>query len=167
MIPVWANAPAKLNPPPKSKRIPQGNFSVAFQSNTNSPFLKLIGKCSNPIEALQLLQDQSVDLIFLDIQMKDQTGFDLLDAFREPSFKTIFTTAYDQFALKAFKYNGVDYLLKPIDPKELIKAIEKVKNVDEVDKIDQAFKEIDSYLEEGSKLSTTFNILSILVSYFS
>lgn len=70
-------------------------------------------------------------LVFLDIQMEDGTGFDLLSKIRKPQFDVVFTTAFDEFAIKAFKYSAIDYLLKPIDPDELIEAVTKVKNNDE------------------------------------
>lgn len=60
--------------------------------------------------------------------MEDGSGFDLLDKFAQPSFKVIFTTANDEFALKAFRYHAIDYLLKPINPVELIQAIDLVKS---------------------------------------
>jgi two-component system, LytTR family, response regulator len=67
------------------------------------------------------------DLVFLDIQMQNETGFDLLETFREINFEIIFTTAYDHFAVKAFKFSALDYLLKPIDIEELKTAVEKAK----------------------------------------
>ena len=63
--------------------------------------------------------DLKPDLVFLDIQMKDGSGFDLLEIVPDVQFKLIFTTASDEFAVKAFKFAAVDYLLKPIDPDEL------------------------------------------------
>ena len=68
-------------------------------------------------------------LFLLDIQMQDGTGFDLLNHFENPLFHTIFTTAYDHFAIKAFKYCAVDYLLKPIDPDDLQIAVNKVERL--------------------------------------
>ena len=64
--------------------------------------------------------------MFLDIQMPDGTGFDLLEIIGETNFKLIFTTASDEFAIKAFKFSAIDYLLKPIDPDDLMRAVEKV-----------------------------------------
>ena len=66
------------------------------------------------------------DLVFLDIQMPDGSGFDLLEIIDDPNFKLIFTTASDEFAVKAFKFSAIDYLLKPIDPDDLIQAIQKI-----------------------------------------
>jgi two-component system LytT family response regulator len=71
------------------------------------------------------------DLVFLDIQMDDGTGFDLLEKIRAPKFNVIFCTAFDEYAIKAFKFSAIDYLLKPIDPDELMEAVSKVKKDDE------------------------------------
>lgn len=67
------------------------------------------------------------DLVFLDIEMPGGGGFKLLNSIENPNFEVIFTTAYEQFAIKAIRHDALDYLLKPIDPKELIAAVEKVK----------------------------------------
>lgn len=77
-------------------------------------------------QGLQLLKEQSPDLLFLDIQMPFMNGFELLEQLGKVDFAVIFTTAYDQFAIKAFRAAATDYLLKPIDMEELEAAIEKV-----------------------------------------
>ena len=98
------------------------------------PYLKLEGTCSNALEALKFLQSQTVDLIFLDIQMPGKTGFDLLSELdRAPN--VIFTTAYDEYALKAFEVNALDYLLKPVEPKRLADAIQKLHLQDEREQV--------------------------------
>ena len=76
------------------------------------PYLNLVGKCSNPIEALQLLQQQSVDLIFLDIQMPEMIGTDFLKSLTHKPM-VVFTTAYAEYALEGYELDVVDYLLKP------------------------------------------------------
>ncbi|NNE54550.1 MAG: response regulator transcription factor, partial [Flavobacteriales bacterium] len=86
------------------------------------------------------------DLVFLDIQMEDGTGFDLLQKIRNPQFNVIFCTAFDEYAIKAFKYSAIDYLLKPIDPDELIEAVSKVKKND-----DSASARIESLVENAEK----------------
>jgi two-component system LytT family response regulator len=85
----------------------------------------IIDEASNVDEGIEKIELSSPELIFLDIQMPGKTGFDLL-AELEKSPKVIFTTAYDEFALKAFEVNALDYLLKPIDPKRLADAIQKL-----------------------------------------
>jgi two-component system LytT family response regulator len=85
----------------------------------------IIDEANNVDEGIEKIELSSPELIFLDIQMPGKTGFDLL-AELEKSPKVIFTTAYDEFALKAFEVNALDYLLKPIDPKRLADAIQKL-----------------------------------------
>lgn len=89
------------------------------------PEIEIIDEASNVDEGLEKIDLAHPDFIFLDIQMPGKTGFDLL-AELERSPKVIFTTAYDEFALKAFEVNALDYLLKPIDPKRLADAIRKL-----------------------------------------
>jgi len=86
------------------------------------------------------------DLVFLDIQMDDGTGFDLLEKIRAPKFNLIFCTAFDEYAIKAFKFSAIDYLLKPIDPDELIEAVSKVKKDDK-----SAQPRIESLIENRSQ----------------
>ncbi len=85
----------------------------------------IIGEASSLAEATERVSQLSPDLILLDVDLGDGTGFDLLDRFPQPNFKVIFTTAHDEFALRAFRYSALDYLLKPIDPEELIAAVRK------------------------------------------
>lgn len=89
------------------------------------PEVEVIGEAGNVDEAVKLIEELGPDLIFLDIQMPAKTGFDLL-AELEVVPSVIFTTAHDEYALKAFEVNALDYLLKPIDPKRLSDAIQKV-----------------------------------------
>ncbi len=91
------------------------------------PEIIVAGEASNVEEGLQGIEEYEPDIIFLDIQMKGETGFDLLNKLPEINFSLIFTTAYDQYAIKAFRFNAIDYLLKPIITDELIEAVNKVK----------------------------------------
>jgi two-component system LytT family response regulator len=74
---------------------------------------------------LRKIKSFSPDVIFLDIEMDDGTGFDLLNRVTHPFFQLIFTTAHDQYAVQAFKFSAIDYLLKPVDPEELSKSLER------------------------------------------
>jgi two-component system LytT family response regulator len=87
--------------------------------------IEVIDEASNALEGIEKIEQHNPDLIFLDIQMPGKTGFDLLEEL-DRSPKVIFTTAYDEFALKAFEVNALDYLLKPIEPKRLSDAIQKL-----------------------------------------
>ncbi|MFT4663516.1 MAG: two-component system LytT family response regulator [Polaribacter sp.] len=90
------------------------------------PNVEIITECSSGTEGMAAIQSHQPDLVFLDIEMRDMTGFDMLEKLGKIDCAIIFTTAYDQFAINAFKVNAVDYLLKPIDENELKKAVEKV-----------------------------------------
>ena len=92
------------------------------------PYLNLVGKCSNPIEALQLLQHQSVDLIFLDIQMPEMIGTDFLKSLSQKPM-VVFTTAYAKYALEGFELNVVDYLLKPFPFERFLQAVNKASDL--------------------------------------
>jgi len=82
---------------------------------------------TNPKEAISYLQANSVDCIFLDIEMPGMDGFEFLEYFPKREFSIIFTTAYDQYAIRAIREKVLDYLLKPIDSDDLIKTIEQIK----------------------------------------
>ena len=95
---------------------------------TRLPYLSLVGKCSNPIEALQLLQHQSVDLIFLDIQMPEMIGTDFLKTLSQKPM-VVFTTAYAEYALEGYELNVVDYLLKPFPFERFLQAVNKASDL--------------------------------------
>lgn len=89
------------------------------------PEIEVVDEAANVDEGISKIENYNPDLIFLDIQMPGKTGFDLLSELdRAP--QVIFTTAYDEYALKAFEVNALDYLLKPIEPKRLADAIHKL-----------------------------------------
>ncbi|KRT16031.1 hypothetical protein ASU31_11045 [Pedobacter ginsenosidimutans] len=80
---------------------------------------------SNPIKALEEIESLSPDLVFLDIEMPELNGFQLLEKLMPITFKVVFTTAYNEFAIKAFRFSALDYLVKPIDVNDLIEAVNK------------------------------------------
>ena len=92
------------------------------------PEVEVVDEASNVEEGLQKIESHNPDLIFLDIQMPGKTGFDLLTEL-DHTPQVIFTTAYDEYALKAFEVNALDYLLKPVEPRRLADAVEKLKRV--------------------------------------
>lgn len=81
---------------------------------------------TSTLKAIKLIEKQVPDVIFLDIEMPDMSGFELLEKIKHLSLHVIFTTAYNNYALRAFKYNTIDYLLKPIIASELIRAVSKL-----------------------------------------
>jgi two-component system LytT family response regulator len=84
-----------------------------------------ITACQSPLKGIEIINTTKPDLVFLDIQMPEMDGFALLENVTFKEFKLIFTTAHDEFALKAIKVSAIDYLLKPVDKDELITAVEK------------------------------------------
>ena len=92
------------------------------------PEFEIIGEASNVNDAKKLIESMQVDLIFLDIHMPEKSGFDLLEELTIVP-EVVFTTAYDQYAVKAFDVNALDYLVKPLRKERFTKAIEKVKLV--------------------------------------
>lgn len=91
------------------------------------PDINIIGKAEDVQSAVKMIKLQSPDLVFLDIEMPGYSGFQLLDFFDQIPFDIIFTTAYREYALNAFEVSAIDYLLKPIQIKQLTKAVEKFK----------------------------------------
>jgi len=90
------------------------------------PDVQVVKLCENAEDGIEAIKKFKPDLVFLDIEMPHMNGFEMLEKFSEISFALIFTTGYDQYAIKAFRFSALDYLLKPIDHDELKKAVEKV-----------------------------------------
>jgi two-component system LytT family response regulator len=90
------------------------------------PEVKIAGEAKNITEGKKLISKQRPKIVFLDIQMPGGTGFDLLQSLDKMDFKVIFTTAYNEYAVQAFRYSALDYLLKPIHPEDLRQAVAKV-----------------------------------------
>ena len=105
----------------------QAIVALKSELSIHCPDITIIGTATSIKRALKLIEKESPELVFLDIQLKDGTGFDFLDALTEYNFKIIFTTAYSEYALNAIKVSAIDYLLKPIDSDELIEAVNKAK----------------------------------------
>jgi len=100
------------------------------------PELEIVGTASSVNEAYKLISSLNPSVIFLDIEMSDGSGFDLLEKLGGFNFKVIFTTAYEHYALKALKKSALDYLLKPIDDIELREAVNKLnEEIQEIDDI--------------------------------
>ena len=90
-----------------------------------APSIHIVAETAYVSKAIDLIQLHKPDLVFLDIELEDGTGFDILNQLKKIDFNIIFTTAYNQYAIKAFKYSAIDYLLKPIDPLDLENAIKR------------------------------------------
>jgi two-component system LytT family response regulator len=100
--------------------------TLAIELEAYCPEVRVIGSYQDPQEGLQALRNQKPDLLFLDIEMPVLNGFELLQKLPVLHFDIVFVTAYDQFAIKAFEFNAIDYLLKPIRKTKLVQAVQKV-----------------------------------------
>jgi two-component system LytT family response regulator len=116
---------------------------------------KVIAKASNIDMAFDLIKEHKPDVIFLDIKMPNGSGFDLLRRFEKYDFEVVFITGYDEYAIQAFDFNALDYILKPIDSDKLIRTLKKV-----IDRLNDKvlikfdFKElIDSYNVESNEIN--------------
>ncbi len=105
------------------EHIGRENLSSLLESYC--PQVTIIGKAGHVDEAFPLINEKKPDVVFLDIQMPQKSGFDLLDKFEDRDFLVIFVTAYDQYGIPAIKAGGLDYLLKPIGTRELKEAVRK------------------------------------------
>jgi two-component system, LytTR family, response regulator len=119
----------------------------------NFPKINIIGEASNAEDGLQMIEDLKPELLFLDIQMPGKNGFELLQSIEGYVPEVVFTTAYDEYALKAFEYNALDYLLKPIELARLSEAIQKVEEeLDQQKAVVEAHKEGSQVLGENDQV---------------
>lgn len=126
------------------------------------PEVIVSGDASNIEKGLQGIREYQPDIVFLDIQMKGETGFDLLNKLDKIDFSLIFTTAYDQYAIKAFRFNAIDYLLKPVMTNELIDAVNKVKQrthspTASKEQVDQLYRDIKNPDKIPDKIAVPTN----------
>jgi two-component system, LytTR family, response regulator len=89
------------------------------------PMINLIDEAPDVKSAVKIINNHTIDLVFLDIEMPEENGFALFEYFNQPTFETIFCTAYSEYALRAFEVSAVDYILKPISISKVILAVEK------------------------------------------
>lgn len=127
--------------------------------------IKVIGTANSVVQAAKMLQKNQPDLLFLDIMLGDGTGFDLLEIFDNLKSKVIFVTAYEEHAIKAFRFAAIDYLLKPISKENLKEAINRAKNqlgneADRLEILKQTFNEPDR-LPERITLHTQERIVIV------
>lgn len=131
--------------------IEQARITFKKDLEEYAPDVEIIGEAGGVVEGAKLLKKIKPDILFLDIQMQDGSGFDLLDLLPEINFKIIFITASDAHAIKAFRYAAIDYLLKPVDPDELMSSLDKFRKqqIDESDK----YRLLNDTLKNHSKPS--------------
>jgi two-component system, LytTR family, response regulator len=99
--------------------------TLSFLLKEYCPDVEIAERCRSGKSALEAIEKIKPDLIFLDVEMPGMNGFEMLEKLAEIFFGIIFTTSYDQYAIKAFRFSALDYLLKPINPKELLAAVQK------------------------------------------
>jgi len=121
------------------------------------PDVKILASCAIPEEGIQSIRELQPQLVFLDIQMPHLSGFDLLAEIGEIDFAVIFVTAYNHYAIKAIKFSALDYLLKPIDPDDLVIAVQKAKNwqagQDQAHQYESAFSNLQHQKNRIEKLA--------------
>ena len=117
---------------------------------SNCPNVKIVGRADGVKSGLKAISKHHPDLVLLDIKMGDGTGFDLLKKLDQIDFKVIFITAYDQYAVKAFRFSALDYLLKPVDPDELIAAVKKAEAAS-IDDLVTQLNVLEEQLSSGSR----------------
>jgi len=132
--------------------------------------VELVGQAQNVSKGYDVIKMLKPDLVLLDIKMPDGSGFDLLNKFNKIDFKVIFITAHEEYAIKAFRFSALDYILKPIDPTDLISAVEKASEANSVNNINEQFKTLkDNFYNETNSqekrivLKTTENIYIISI----
>lgn len=115
--------------------------------------INVVASCEGGIKGVAAIKKHSPDLVFLDIEMPHKNGFDVLNETKDIGYNVIFTTAYDQFAIKAFKFSAIDYLLKPVDITELQAAIEKVKAGKGKGNLNEKLETLLNQLQPSQKLT--------------
>ncbi len=113
--------------------------------------VQVVGMANSVETAYKTINEHNPDLIFLDIQMPDGTGFDLLKKFEKINFKIIFVTAHQEFAIEAFKYSALDYILKPLAPANLLAAVKKMEDTISSEELNLKLKTLLNNIAEPIK----------------
>jgi two-component system LytT family response regulator len=117
----------------------------------NCKNVEVVGRGESVKRGIEIIQEQEPDIVLLDVQMPDGTGFDLLSQLGKINFKVVFITAHQEFALQAFKFSALDFILKPVDSSELATAIKKAEETLENKDIDVNMKILYDNLKNKSK----------------
>lgn len=131
------------------EKIRKENISII---KSTCPNVSIIGQADSVETGIKLIKQLSPDLVFLDVEMPDGTGFDLLQKLSPISFKVIFITGYEDFAIKAFRFSAIDYLLKPLNGKELVEAVKKAEDSMSKEIFDLKLHNLFSNLERPKNL---------------
>jgi two-component system LytT family response regulator len=140
--------------------------SVKLLLKENFTNISIVDTAQSVKDGEKIIKDNKPDIVFLDVEMLDGTGFDLLEKIEERDFSVIFITAYNQYAIKAFKYSAIDYILKPIGVEEFIEAVNKIENTNNKtdNNIDILLENIKKEKPEKIALSTTEGIEFVKIS---
>lgn len=126
---------------------------LEMQLNQFCKDVNILASANGGIKGIEAIKKYNPDLVFLDIEMPHKNGFDVLTETSQFNYDVVFTTAYDQFAIKAFKFSAIDYLLKPIDILELQQAVEKAKNKKGGTSLDEKIKMLLTQMQPDKKLT--------------
>lgn len=125
------------------------------------PDVEVTGQASSVREGFAIIKASSPDVVFLDVEMADGTGFDLLSMFDTVDFRVIFVTAYSEYAIRAFRFSAADYLLKPVSIDELIDAVQKVRSTESADLSKEVITSLLKNMREGPARQSTLIIPNI------
>src|SRR4051794_25592583 len=138
--------------------------NLQWQLKQYCPEIKVMGSCNSGEKAIDQINQLHPELIFLDVEMPGMTGFEMLERLAEIDFDIIFTTAFDQYAIRAIKFGALDYLLKPIDKDELRVAVDKFLTRTQRDSLKQ-FTALLTHIKKSNDLSFQKIALPTLHSY--
>jgi len=137
---------------------PMALSSLERMVTTHCDNVQIIGKCMDAEDAVDMINQKKPHILFLDIAMPKMDGFTLLNKISYQHAQVIFVTAYDEYALQAFKAAAADYLLKPIDKTELIKAVDKVAKIVEADDSENHIAALFERLQRSQKNNTSIGL---------
>ncbi len=138
--------------------------NLQWQLKQYCPEVEIVSVCDDAEKGLQQIQQQHPQLVFLDVEMPEMTGFEMLEALKEINFDIIFTTAFNQYAIRAIKFGALDYLVKPIDKDELIEAVNKHLQHTQKDSLKQ-LTALLSHIKKSNDLSFQKIALPTMHSY--
>ncbi|MBN1187388.1 MAG: response regulator transcription factor [Bacteroidales bacterium] len=126
-----------------------------------TPEIELVGIAKNIEFGISMIKEKAPDLVFLDIELKDKTGFDLLKEFPNKNFEVIFVTGFNNYAIEAFKHNALHYIVKPVNPTDLKEAVKRVENRRNERKVQEttnyaSYKSIDRKIDISTEHETRF-----------
>lgn len=134
--------------------------------SSHCPKIGTIYEAGSVAEAEKRFHENEIDVVFLDVEMPGENGFDLLKKLKQIDFKIIFVTAYDAYALRAIKYSALDYLLKPLDQTELVEAVNKLEtSLSQNDQIDLLTYNLQNGNNKRVALTTQAEVLFVEVSH--